>query len=201
MLCSLPHSNVDPEGGPVSRRTDLLEFAVLGLLHESPMHGYALRKRLNTALGAFRALSYGSLYPCLRELVEKGLIQESSLDDDALGVTRRARIAYELTAEGKEHFQGLVSRCEPSSWEDEEFDVHLAFFARTESAVRLRILEGRRSRLQERLSAVRAASQRNRERTDAYTAALHQRGLDSVEREVRWLDELITAEREGTLGT
>ncbi len=185
----------------MSRRNDLLEFAVLGLLHESSMHGYALRKRLNTALGAFRALSYGSLYPCLRDLVGKGWIAEASLDDSAAGVTRRARIVYELTADGKEHFQQLVSRCEPSAWDDDEFDVHLAFFARTEAQVRLRILEGRRSRLEERLATVRDASHRNRERMDAYTAALHERGLDTVEREVRWLDELITAERQGTLGT
>lgn len=62
----------------MSRRGELLEFAVLGLLHESPMHGYELRKRLNTALGAFRALSYGSLYPCLRDLLGKGWIFEAS---------------------------------------------------------------------------------------------------------------------------
>lgn len=185
----------------MSRRAELLDFAVLGLLHESPMHGYALRKRLDTALGAFRALSYGSLYPCLRGLVDRGLIRESTVGGDAVGVSRRAKIAYELTADGKEHFQTLVSRAEPSAWDDEEFDVHLAFFARTGSDVRLRILEGRRTRLQERLASVRSASQRNRERMDAYTTALHQRGLDSVEREVRWLDELITAERQGTLDT
>ena len=47
----------------VTRRARLLELAVLGLLHEAPMHGYELRKRLNTVLGPFRALSYGSLYP------------------------------------------------------------------------------------------------------------------------------------------
>ena len=47
----------------------MLEIAVLGLLNESPMHGYELRKRLATLLGAFRAFSYGSLYPTLRRLV------------------------------------------------------------------------------------------------------------------------------------
>ncbi|MEI2825802.1 MAG: PadR family transcriptional regulator [Dermatophilaceae bacterium] len=57
----------------MSRRADLLDFAVLGLLHETPMHGYELRKRLNSALGAFRALSYGSLYPCLRESARQGV--------------------------------------------------------------------------------------------------------------------------------
>ena len=61
--------------------------------------------------------------------------------------------------------------------------------------MRLRILEGRRSRLEERLAKIRAASAKNRERLDAYTAELQRHGLDSAEREVRWLNELITAER------
>ena len=57
-------------------RSGVLELAVLGLLRETPMHGYELRKRLYTVLGAFRALSYGSLYPCLHELLAAGLIAE-----------------------------------------------------------------------------------------------------------------------------
>ncbi len=35
---------------------NVLELAVLGLLSESPMHGYELRKKLTTTLGTFRAL-------------------------------------------------------------------------------------------------------------------------------------------------
>ena len=182
----------------MSRRGELLEFAVLGLLHESPMHGYELRKRLNTALGAFRALSYGSLYPCLRDLLGKGWIFEASGGgSDVLSGSRRARIVYELTADGKERFQDMAESAGPTSWDDEEFDVHFAFFARTKSEVRLRILEGRRSRLEERLANVRTASARNRERMDLYTAALQRHGEESAEREVRWLEELISAERRG----
>ena len=181
----------------MSRRGDLLEFAVLGLLHESPMHGYELRKRLNTALGAFRALSYGSLYPCLRDLLGKGWIFEASgADGDALSGSRRARIVYELTADGKERFQDMAESAGPASWDDEEFDVHFAFFARTMAEVRLRILEGRRSRLEERLDALRSSLSRTRERLDTYTLELQQHGLESVEREVRWLDELIASERD-----
>ena len=62
----------------MSKRTDVLEMAVLGLLHESPLHGYELRKRLNTLLGRFRAFSYGSLYPCLKGLLARGLITEEA---------------------------------------------------------------------------------------------------------------------------
>ena len=181
----------------MSRRSVLLEFAVLGLLHESPMHGYELRKRLNAALGVFRALSYGTLYPCLRELLDRGLIAQAVGTQYAAATSgsKRGRIVYELSADGKEHFQELVKEAGPTAWEDDTFDVHFAFFARTEAEVRLRILEGRRSRLEERLDTIRTSSAKNRERFDTYTAALERHGLDSAEREVRWLNELITAER------
>jgi len=53
-------------------RTAVLEFAVLGLLHRTPMHGYELSKQLNMLLGTFRALSYGTLYPCLTKLYGEG---------------------------------------------------------------------------------------------------------------------------------
>ena len=63
-------------------RSGVLELAVLGLLNGTPMHGYELRKRLYTVLGAFRALSYGSLYPCLHELQAAGLITAWSISDE-----------------------------------------------------------------------------------------------------------------------
>ncbi len=50
----------------MTRRQQLLDFAILGLLHDAPMHGYELRKHLNLTMGVFRALSYGTLYPALR---------------------------------------------------------------------------------------------------------------------------------------
>jgi DNA-binding PadR family transcriptional regulator len=180
----------------VAKRSDVLEFAVLGLLHESPLHGYELRKRLNATLGAFRAFSYGSLYPCLKALLAAGLVTESPEDVSPTTVAgKRSRIVYQLTAEGKERFVTLLGQSGPSAWDDEGFGVHFAFFGRTDSQTRLRILEGRRSRLEERVDGFRAALSRSRERVDSYTLALHQHGLESVEREVRWLSELIDDER------
>ena len=185
-------------GGTVRGRSDVLELAVLGLLQETPLHGYELRKRLNSLLGSFRALSYGSLYPCLRTLVERGLI----VGADA-GATppphalsgKRARIVYELTADGKEHLAGVLATSGPAAWEDEHFDVRFAFFAQTDAETRLRILEGRRTRLTERLEQVRQSAARTRERLDEYTLELQRHGLEQVEREVRWLDGLIDNER------
>jgi DNA-binding PadR family transcriptional regulator len=183
----------------VAKRSGVLEFAVLGLLAESPMHGYELRKRLNLVLGTLRAFSYGSLYPCLKDLVIKGWICEdgpAQVETPALS-GRRAKIVYKLTAEGKEQLQEMLGQSGPDAWDDEGFGVHFAFFRQTDAAVRLRILEGRRSRLEERRDGVRAALARARERLDDYTLELQRHGLESVEREVRWLNELIATEQRG----
>ena len=64
----------------MARRGETLELAVLGLLHESPMHGYELRKRLNLVLGWGRVLSYGSLYPALKKMLRAGWITEDVAD-------------------------------------------------------------------------------------------------------------------------
>jgi len=181
----------------MAKRGDVLELAVLGILHEGPMHGYELRKRCNAVLGSFRAFSYGSLYPCLKALRGAGWITEDSDATAPAGAGKRARIVYRLTAEGKEHFQALVAESGPSAWEDDGFGVHFAFFGRTDAETRLRILEGRRSRLEERMAGVRAALSRTRERVDSYTLELQRHGLESVEHEVRWLTELIETERGG----
>jgi DNA-binding PadR family transcriptional regulator len=191
----------------------VLETAVLGLLSSSPLHGYELRKRLSLLLGPFRAFSYGTLYPALRSLQERGLIATT---DPAPGGTagprgagrrnahlepapplagRRGRIVYELTAEGKEHLQTVLSSSGPAAWEDENFDVRFALFAQTDADTRLRILEGRRTRLTEKLEAIKESAARTRKQLDEYTLELQRHGLEQVEREVRWLDGLITQER------
>ena len=150
----------------------MLELAILGLLHESPMHGYELRKRLLALLGAIRAaFSYGSLYPTLKRMRQRGLIiEEAPVEGTAekgaavkggtekpLLTGRRARKVYRLTPEGKEHFAQLMAEAGPETADEALFGVHFAFFSRTDPATRLRILEARRRRVEERRERIREA--------------------------------------------
>lgn len=184
----------------MTRRGAALEVAVLGLLHDAPMHGYELRKQVNALLGWGRVLSYGTLYPCLKSLGRAGHIVADETETPATR-SRRARIVYRLTAEGKEHFAQVLEESGPAAWDDETFGIRFAFFARTSAASRVRILEGRRTRLEERLDQVRQAAQRGRERTDAYTLELQRHGLESVQHEINWITQLIEREREQTTTT
>jgi DNA-binding PadR family transcriptional regulator len=182
----------------------VLELAILGLLQESPMHGYELRKELATKLGTLRAaISYGTLYPTLKRLHTAGWIGEADTTEAPPGeiipplTSRRGRIVYKITAEGKERFADLLAQAGPETYDDAGFGVHFTFFSRTDRATRLRILEGRRRRIEERREGLRDILARAGDRLDAYTLELQRHGLDACEREVRWLEELITNERSG----
>ncbi|WP_299959261.1 PadR family transcriptional regulator [uncultured Modestobacter sp.] len=182
----------------------MLEFAILGLLQQSPMHGYELRKELAAVLGGLRSISYGSLYPALKRLQAAGLIASEDpvpralLPADAPALTgRRGKVVYAITAEGKERFADLVSQTGPEAYDDESrFGVHLAFFRHTAADVRLRILEGRRRTVERQRDRLMDSLRRTQEKLDRYTLELQRHGLDSVDREVRWLTELIDSERD-----
>src|SRR4028119_136353 len=77
--CIVPiHRPVGPLEG------EMLEFAILGLLQQAPMHGYELRKQLAEVLGGLRSISYGSLYPALKRLHAAGAACTAPPDRRAL---------------------------------------------------------------------------------------------------------------------
>ena len=189
----------------MARRSSALEVAVLGLLAEQPLHGYELRTRLDLLIGALRRrISFGSLYPALRALQARGLIApapspEPAADAVARLAPRRRRVVYAVTERGEAHLAALLTACGPTTWEDGDFDVRFAFFARTEAATRLAVLEGRRTRVRERLERARAHAEagaaRPGGRRDGYLAELARHSTEQLEREVAWLDQVVERER------
>jgi DNA-binding PadR family transcriptional regulator len=177
----------------MARRGESIELAVLGLLHEGPMHGYELRKRLNLMLGWGRVLSYGSLYPTLKKMLRGTLIEE--LPPEMTPVSRRPKIVYQVTPAGTAEFERLMSDVGPAAWEDDDFGIRFAFFGRADMEIRLRVLEGRRTRLQERLDRVQSQLSMTEAEVDRYSAELQRHGVESAQREVQWLSDLINAER------
>ena len=163
----------------------MLDMAVLGLLRESPMHGYELKQRL-VDLGFWR-ISFGSVYPALRRLDRSGFIEVTP------GSGRRKE--YCITAEGKEHFQQILEDEASEVENTSAFRVRLAFFRYMEPETRIDFLERRKSVLRERIITARGSMRRTADRVDRYTQSLIEPGVRSAEADVAWLDDLIASER------
>lgn len=170
----------------------MLELAVLGLLKESPMSGYELKKRLAVTHGAFWRVSFGSLYPCLKRLLAEGALE---VEEPSQSGSRKKHL-YRLTEHGERLFQEMLESADAHDLEQDRFSLRLAFFRYLGPESRLDQLERRRGHLQERLADLRASLRAVRDRLDAYTIELMDHGLDAHEREIAWLDRLIAAERQ-----
>jgi DNA-binding PadR family transcriptional regulator len=174
----------------------VLELAILGLLKEQPMHGYELRKQLSQKLGFFWTVSFGSLYPTLKKLERRGVVEVTGSGE----VASRRRLVYSITPRGEDEFLELLAESAGSTWEEEKFPLRLAFFRYLKPETRIRLLERRKLYLEDKLDFGRASLRRSLERkggarTDSYTLSLMRHGLDTTERDIAWLDELIATER------
>lgn len=197
----------------------MLELAILGLLEEGDLHGYELKRRLGSMLGALSSVSFGSLYPALARLEKSGSItvvgDESEEEEEVAPATgslrgelaafrarsrqrpstrtKRARKVYRITAEGKERFSEALAAQSPD--DDRAFGLTLAFARHLSPEVRLALFERRRARLVERLATARESVRADRDRLDTYARSLVEHGHQTTEADISWLDGLIAAER------
>jgi DNA-binding PadR family transcriptional regulator len=83
-----------------------LQFAILGLLHQQPMTGYAVRKVFATTPMSHYSDSPGSIYPALGRLRREGLVTATVQKKNSL----RPRQMFRLSAAGLKALNGWVSR-------------------------------------------------------------------------------------------
>jgi DNA-binding PadR family transcriptional regulator len=174
-------------------RAEVLETMVLGMLADGPTHGYDLRRRLAIILGPLRTLSFGSLYPGLKRLAGNGEIERVSTSS----TTRRSTAVYAITEQGQQRLSTWLQGNSPADWDDEGFLIRLAFFSRTDARIRLHVLQGRRTRLEERLAALGESLEVSRKQVDTYVELLQRHSVEGTKREMTWIDELIRAEQRG----
>jgi DNA-binding PadR family transcriptional regulator len=82
------------------------ELLLLGLLRESPQHGYNIKTKIKEILSFFAGLEVKSIYYPLRVLEKKGLVIKRISKPGR----RPERIVYELTPKGLERFNKLLSK-------------------------------------------------------------------------------------------
>jgi DNA-binding PadR family transcriptional regulator len=190
----------------------MFELAVLGLLVESDLHGYELKKRLTELLGPWSSVSFGSLYPALARLERDGLVVAAApsaaptLDPPPMsgslgaevaayrararvrgGGGRRARKVYAITPAGRE---ALTTLLDDETGDDRTFAVRVAFCRHLEPAARLALFHRRREAVAQRL----AGREGSVGTADLYRRRSREFQDDRLRRELAWLDDLIAAE-------
>lgn len=75
-----------------------LDCVILGLLSHEELTGYEIKKRIDTTLKYFWSASFGSIYPTLTDLAERGFVTKRECNDNG-----RNKLIYTITEDGKQY--------------------------------------------------------------------------------------------------
>jgi DNA-binding PadR family transcriptional regulator len=197
----------------------MFDLAILGLLDETDLHGYELRKRLGELLGMGLAVSFGSLYPALGRLEKAGHVKAvtsrlaaaaptAPMSGSLVGelaafraqfrqastVVRGARgkKVYGITDAGRKRLHELL--VDPDVTDDRSFALRVAFCRNLSADERLELFEHRRTELVRRRDQRRNPARADG-RVNTYLRWLVERDTAAIAADLAWLDRLIAEER------
>ena len=81
-----------------------IDCVILGLLSHEELTGYEIKKRMDTTLKYFWSASYGSIYPALNDLVNRGLATKREDTN-----SKRNKLIYTITENGRDYLKKWLS--------------------------------------------------------------------------------------------
>ncbi|WP_013323394.1 PadR family transcriptional regulator [Gloeothece verrucosa] len=168
----------------------MLELATLGLLQGEPLHGYRLKQQLELFMSGCISVNYGAIYPLLKRLEERELIEVCLEEDGSSGNSRKI---YSITEKGREQWKKRMLEQPQESWVHarSRFFIKFFFFSYLSPQERLKLLEHRLRVCQLRLE--------NQDievfPPDPYQSAAWERCQEVIQDEIGWLERQIVAEK------
>lgn len=131
-----------------------LDCVILGLLSHEDLTGYEIKKRMDTALHYFWSASYGSIYPTLKELLEKKHVTVSQVDTGG-----RNKQLYSITPKGSAFLYQWLKK--PVGKDELRYETLLKLFFGKEAGVKQTLIHIRafENRIQKELLILRMAQQ------------------------------------------
>ncbi|RKY33070.1 MAG: hypothetical protein DRP74_00765 [Candidatus Omnitrophota bacterium] len=166
------------------------EFVLLGLLKESPKHGYEIKRKIKEILSLFAGIEIKSIYYPLKILEKKGLI-----DKHTSKVGRRPqRNVYKLTSKGQARFKELLTKSFMDFKRPQfSLDLSLYFLKYIKQSEGKRRLRGRIFILNRIANGLKKLLNNNRVKLSKPSRLILEHNLELLQAETRFLDYFIKA--------
>ncbi|MCR2807898.1 PadR family transcriptional regulator [Paenibacillus soyae] len=169
----------------------MIDYICLGMLMQGKMSGYDIKKTVEQSVGLFFTISYGSLYPALKRLVEGGMLTEEETNNS------KNKKLYQLTETGRGSFLQWLG--EPLQSNRREYLLKIFFYDCLDPAIRKNNLENFLFELNRNIAQIGAVQQivsgqlAQLENKDDYyyrVSVMHY-GLRFYQMEKAWLEQII----------
>jgi len=106
-----------------------IDCVILGLLSHEELTGYEIKKRMDTTLKYFWGASYGSIYPALSDLVNRGLATKREDTEN-----KRNKLIYTITDQGRKYLKEWLTL--PVEKDELRYETLLKLFFGNEQGVK-----------------------------------------------------------------
>jgi len=166
------------------------ELLLLGLLKESPQHGYDIKIKIKEILSLFAGVELKSIYYPLRILEKKGFVVKRVTKP----TKRPERIVYALTPKGEERFRELLSQSFLNLKRPQfSLDLSLYFLPFMNPEVSRRRLRGRLLMLNKVARGLEEMTRSSEKKRQLSLQRILEHNLEMIRAESKFLTELIEA--------
>ena len=162
----------------------MLDYIAMGMVLHEKLTGYDIKKEIEAGVGNFYTASYGSLYPALKKLTDKGYL---TMTEQMHG--NRAKKYYEVTEEGKTAFLvWLATPFDPNARSDSLL-ARIYFFGELPEETReqqLRAYELYHEEVLQKLKAMERHFSAPAEASDYFELSTLYLGLQHLQDTIRW---------------
>ena len=163
------------------------DLVLLGLLKESPKHGYEIKQVVDERMQRIARITSGTVYYTLRKLEEKGFVTKTR----ARSGRRPEKYVYEITSSGEDEFARLhrESFFAPDNFYS-AFNAGLYFIRYADFNEVLEAIDTRVKELNEVLTVIADLERRNPGKWPFNLRAIRDRADMTIEMSRRWYSEL-----------
>ena len=164
----------------------LNRYLILGLLTESSMTGYMIKKRVCETMSMIANPSYGAVYPTLHRLLEDGAVTMIEVSQKG----RPDKKVYSITQAGRRAFQAWLHEPAMSDQVKREFLLKVLLAHELEATVLKAHLERRRAEVETLRDAMQRLHAQPGKQVNSYHVWVINYALELCEAEIRWLDQM-----------
>jgi len=163
------------------------ELILLGLLRESPRHGYEIKKQIKGIFSILAGIDLKSVYYPLKVLQHKGFLSRRTAKESR----RPERFIYELTPKGEARFRELLNKSF-LNFKRPQFSLDLSLYflnyinpqiAKRRLRARMQVLEGLSNSIERTLAPLKKSK-------SPALAHILEHNLEMVETEFKFLSRL-----------
>ena len=162
-----------------------IEITILGLLIESNLYGYEIKKKIEDQLEDYVDIKFGSIYYAIKKAVDNEWVNRVGTEKEC---GNPERYVYEILPAGRKHYKKLLKQYFESNFIHFDIDIILMFFNSLQKEQKEAFIEERTLHINGRIKSMKDKISKESSNDSEYSRKqLFTYLLSHLEAELSWL--------------